>query len=67
MMLQFLQLKGFAPRDVHDVIITSVVPKVMHSFSQPGLHHALDVLAVDPEHALEDEVGVDHVDQRRVE
>ena len=33
MMLQFLQLKGFAPRDVHDVIITSVVPKVMHSFT----------------------------------
>lgn len=32
-LLQFLQLKGFAPRDVHDVIITSVVPKVMHSFT----------------------------------
>lgn len=33
LLLQFLQLKGFSPSDVHDVIITSVVPKVMHSFT----------------------------------
>ena len=32
MITQFLRLSGYAPGDVDDVIITSVVPKVMHSF-----------------------------------
>ena len=32
MITQFLKLSGFAPGDVDDVIISSVVPKVMHSF-----------------------------------
>lgn len=32
MIMQFLQLRGLSPRDVDDVIIASVVPKVMHSF-----------------------------------
>ena len=32
MIMQFLRLSGYAPGDVDDVIITSVVPKVMHSF-----------------------------------
>ncbi|RSX51688.1 type III pantothenate kinase [Bifidobacterium goeldii] len=29
---EFLRMSGFTPRDVDDVIICSVVPKVMHSF-----------------------------------
>ncbi|MCI1832362.1 MAG: type III pantothenate kinase [Bifidobacterium sp.] len=32
MITQFLELSGFTPEDVADVIIASVVPKVMHSF-----------------------------------
>ena len=32
MITQFLQLSGYTPGDVDDVIISSVVPKVMHSF-----------------------------------
>lgn len=32
MILQFLQLSNFSPDDVQDAIISSVVPKVMHSF-----------------------------------
>ena len=32
MITQFLRLSGYTPGDVDDVIITSVVPKVMHSF-----------------------------------
>ena len=32
MITQFLRLSGYAPGDVDDVIISSVVPKVMHSF-----------------------------------
>ena len=32
MITQFLQLSGYTPDDVDDVIISSVVPKVMHSF-----------------------------------
>ena len=32
MITQFLRLSGYAPGDGDDVIITSVVPKVMHSF-----------------------------------
>ena len=32
MITQFLALSGFEPQDVDDVIIASVVPKVMHSF-----------------------------------
>lgn len=32
MIMQFLELSGFSPDDVDDVIICSVVPKVMHSF-----------------------------------
>ncbi|NEG90550.1 type III pantothenate kinase [Bifidobacterium aerophilum] len=32
MIMQFLSLSGYSPRDVDDVIICSVVPKVMHSF-----------------------------------
>lgn len=32
LMSQFLDLHGYAPEDVDDVIIASVVPKVMHSF-----------------------------------
>lgn len=32
MITQFLALSGFKPADVEDVIIASVVPKVMHSF-----------------------------------
>ena len=32
MITQFLALSGYKPADVDDVIISSVVPKVMHSF-----------------------------------
>lgn len=32
MIMQFLRLSGYDPQDVDDVIISSVVPKVMHSF-----------------------------------
>lgn len=32
MITQFLGLSGYGPHDVDDVIISSVVPKVMHSF-----------------------------------
>lgn len=32
MIMQFLGINGFRPDDVDDVIIASVVPKVMHSF-----------------------------------
>ncbi len=32
MITQFLRLSGYDPQDVDDVIISSVVPKVMHSF-----------------------------------
>lgn len=32
MITQFLRLSGYTPGDVDDVIISSVVPKVMHSF-----------------------------------
>ncbi len=32
MITQFLALSGYGPHDVDDVIISSVVPKVMHSF-----------------------------------
>lgn len=32
MITQFLAMSGFSPEDVDDVIIASVVPKVMHSF-----------------------------------
>lgn len=32
MITQFLNLSGFSVNDVEDVIVASVVPKVMHSF-----------------------------------
>ena len=32
LLTEFLSMSGYAPRDVDDVIICSVVPKVMHSF-----------------------------------
>ena len=32
MITQFLHLSGFSIKDVDDVIVASVVPKVMHSF-----------------------------------
>ena len=32
MISQFLQISGYTRRDVEDVIVCSVVPKVMHSF-----------------------------------
>ena len=33
---EFLRMSGFQPSDVDDVIICSVVPKVMHSFVRPS-------------------------------
>ena len=35
MITQFLALSGYKPADVDDVIISSVVPKGMHSFTSP--------------------------------
>ena len=32
MITEFLRMSGYAPQDVDDVIVASVVPKVMHSF-----------------------------------
>ena len=32
MITEFLRMSGYSPQDVEDVIVASVVPKVMHSF-----------------------------------
>ena len=32
MITEFLRMSGYSPQDVDDVIVASVVPKVMHSF-----------------------------------
>ena len=44
MITQFLALSGYKPADVDDVIISSVVPKVMHSFH---CQHR-EILNIDP-------------------
>lgn len=44
MILQFLQLSNFSPDDVQDAIISSVVPKVMHSF----ISSMIKFLGIDP-------------------
>ena len=44
MITQFLALSGYKPADVDDVIISSVVPKVMHSFRAS----IVKVLDIDP-------------------
>mgnify|MGYP002565752811 CR=1 FL=1 len=62
MITQFLQLSGYTPGDVDDVIICSVVPKVMHSFRSsivkfldidpmvvgPGIKTGMNVRVDDP-------------------
>lgn len=62
MMLQFLQYSGYTVDDVDDVIISSVVPTVMHSFTSsiikffhiepmivgPGLRTGMNVRITDP-------------------
>ena len=44
MILQFLQLSNSSPDDVQDAIISSVVPKVMHSF----ISSMIKFLGIDP-------------------
>ena len=44
MILQFLQLSNSSPDDVQDAIISSVVPKVMHSF----ISSMIKFLCIDP-------------------
>lgn len=62
MITNFLQLSGFTPQDVDDVIVASVVPKVMHSFRSsiikfldvdpmivgPGIKSGINVRIDDP-------------------
>lgn len=62
MILQFLQLSAFSPDDVEDVIVASVVPKVMHSFTSsiikflhleplvvgPGIRTGMNIRIDDP-------------------
>ncbi|MBT1174576.1 type III pantothenate kinase [Bifidobacterium sp. LC6] len=59
---EFLRMSGFTPRDVDDVVICSVVPKVMHSFRSsiikfldidpmvigPGIKTGMNVRVDDP-------------------
>lgn len=62
MILQFLQFSAFSPDDVEDVIVASVVPKVMHSFTSsiikflhleplvvgPGIRTGMNIRIDDP-------------------
>ncbi len=63
MITQFLALSGLRPSDIDDVIIASVVPKVMHSFRAsiikflninpmvvgPGIKTGINIRIDDPE------------------
>lgn len=68
---EFLRMSGFQPSDVDDVIICSVVPKVMHSFRSsivkfldidpmvvgPGIKTGMNVRVDDPKSLGADILG----------